>query len=115
MSSSLFCTDSMIIGLLNHIRSSFSTSCPLHRQVDNLLDMSRLESGNLKPAMEWNDVTEMLYNVAQQVHNPGVHTITVADNDSLPLFRLAVVAGVVWWPVTMRAWKFLPSLSRCTR
>ena len=60
----------------------------LHRQVNNLLDMSRLESGNLKPARDWNDVTEMLHTVAQQVHNPGNHIITVANNDSLPLFRL---------------------------
>lgn len=59
----------------------------LHREVNNLLNMSRLESGNLKPVKDWNDVSEMLHHVAQQVYNPGTHTITVAENDSLPLFR----------------------------
>lgn len=62
----------------------------LHREVNNLLNMSRLESGSLKPVKDWNDVNEMLHHVAQQVYNPQTHTITVAENDSLPLFRFDV-------------------------
>lgn len=62
----------------------------LHRQVNNLLNMGRLESGNLKPAKDWNDVNEMLHHVAQQAYNPGSHTISVAENENLPFFRFDI-------------------------
>ena len=59
----------------------------LNRQVNNLLDMSRLESGMLKVSSDWSDITELLHTVAKRVYNPGTHSITVAKNDNLPLFK----------------------------
>ncbi|WP_442846633.1 sensor histidine kinase [Leeuwenhoekiella sp. H156] len=38
----------------------------LNRQVDNLLNMSRLEAGILKPSFDWCDVNESIFNVLQQ-------------------------------------------------
>lgn len=60
----------------------------LNRQVNNLLDMSRLESGILKVNRDWSDVNELLHTVAKRVYNPGTHTIIIAQNDNLPLFKL---------------------------
>lgn len=60
----------------------------LNRQVNNLLDMSRLESGMLKVSSDWSDITELLHTVTKRVYNPGTHSITVAKNDNLPLFKL---------------------------
>ncbi|RXG18368.1 two-component system sensor histidine kinase KdpD [Leeuwenhoekiella aestuarii] len=38
----------------------------LNRQVENLLNMSRLEAGILKPSFDWFDVNELIFNVLKQ-------------------------------------------------
>ncbi|MGZ4091034.1 MAG: sensor histidine kinase, partial [Bacteroidia bacterium] len=70
-------------------------SLQLDRQVGNLLNMSRLESGFIKPKTDWFDVKELIYDVLKdlddQKQNKPVH---VAVKDNLPLFRLDY--GLVW-------------------
>lgn len=61
----------------------------LNRQVENLLNMSRLEAGILKPNLDWNDVNELIFTVIQ--NNKGDaenHTIVFEPNENLPLFKI---------------------------
>ncbi|RZJ76488.1 MAG: DUF4118 domain-containing protein [Flavobacterium sp.] len=62
----------------------------LHRQVENLLSMGRLESGMLTLNRDWCDVPEMLHSVIHQVNNTGGHSIAVAENTGMPLVKLDV-------------------------
>ncbi len=64
-------------------------SLQLDRQVGNLLNMSRLESGFIKPKVDWFDINELIYSVlkelSDQTHNKPIH---VAVKENLPLFKL---------------------------
>lgn len=61
----------------------------LNQQVENLLNMSRLESGFLQPKKDWCDVNEVVYNAVKRVEeNKYTQTITVDVNPDLPLFKL---------------------------
>jgi two-component system, OmpR family, sensor histidine kinase KdpD len=61
----------------------------LNRQVENLLNMSRLESGTLKIKRDWCDVNELIYGVIEENrHIAGNHAIKFAQDEKLPLFRL---------------------------
>jgi len=60
----------------------------LNNQVENLLNMGRLESGMLKINRDWCDLDELLHSVANEM-NPAAHTITVMPND-LPLVKLDI-------------------------
>jgi two-component system sensor histidine kinase KdpD len=64
-------------------------SIRLNRQVENLLNMSRLESGMLKLNLDWCDINELIYSVIQKlsIYNDQ-HTIVFQHNDQLPLFKL---------------------------
>jgi two-component system sensor histidine kinase KdpD len=60
----------------------------LNRLVSNLLDMTRLESGNVKPRLEWCDMADLI-NVAVR-HNEremSRHQVIVTVARSLPLVR----------------------------
>lgn len=59
----------------------------LNRQVENLLNMSRLESGTLKLKRDWCDVNELVFSVIED--NPSTdHYYDFVPQDKLPLFRL---------------------------
>ncbi|HRY32577.1 MAG TPA: DUF4118 domain-containing protein [Bacteroidales bacterium] len=60
----------------------------LNRQVGNLLNMSRLESGMLKPKPDWCDVNELIHNVIQKINPGNTHHIIFLPDGKLPLFRL---------------------------
>ena len=64
-------------------------SLRLNRQVGNLLNMSRLESGFLQPKTDWCDVNELVYDVVNQLQDnlldKKVH-IKIAEN--IPLVKL---------------------------
>lgn len=70
-------------------------SLQLDRQVGNLLNMSRLESGFIKPKNDWFDVNELIYDVLkdlkEQSQNKPIH---VSIKENLPLFKLDY--GLVW-------------------
>jgi two-component system sensor histidine kinase KdpD len=64
-------------------------SLQLNRQVGNLLNMSRLESGVIKPKNDWFDVGELVYDVLNQLKdNIGETPVHVAIKENTPLFRL---------------------------
>src|SRR6186997_2154522 len=64
-------------------------SLRLNQQVENLLNISRLESGHIKPKNDWCDVIELIYNVVNRIeeNNPG-RRIHISIDQSLPLCSL---------------------------
>ena len=66
-------------------------SLRLNQQVENLLNMSRLESGFIQVKKDWCDVNELVYATLQRLEeNTKKHRIEVLIPDNLPLFRLDV-------------------------
>lgn len=66
-----------------------TASVRLNQQVENLLNMSRLESGMLKLNLDWSDVNELLFSVVQKIAaTHKTHTIIFEPDESLPLFKL---------------------------
>lgn len=63
-------------------------SIRLNRQVENLLSMSRLESGMLKPKIDWCDLNELINSVIQKVSIDTNHKIKFDTKESLPFFKL---------------------------
>ncbi len=63
-------------------------SLRLNHQVENLLNMSRLESGFVEPKLDWIDVGECVYNVIDSLGEELMHhKIVVKKEDYLPLFK----------------------------
>jgi two-component system, OmpR family, sensor histidine kinase KdpD len=61
----------------------------LNEQVENLLNMSRLESGFLEPKNDWCDINELVYQVVKHVEaNAITQQIHININPDIPLFRL---------------------------
>jgi two-component system sensor histidine kinase KdpD len=57
--------------------------------VENLLNMSRLESGFLKPRLDWCDLPELLHETVKGIEEvPIRQTIHIHHDPDLPLFRL---------------------------
>ena len=72
--------------LLNEIEKA---SMKLNYQVENLLNMSRLESGYIQPKLDWCDVKEIIYNVCNRLTEElSQHKLNVVIEDNLPLFKL---------------------------
>jgi two-component system sensor histidine kinase KdpD len=63
-------------------------SLRLNQQVENLLNISRLESGHIKPKKDWCDVNELVYEVVRKVEeNNPTRKIDISVNPDLPLCR----------------------------
>ena len=64
-------------------------SLRLNHQVENLLNMSRLESGVIQPKMDWCDLKELIYNVLDHLKEDlQFHKVVIDVEDTLPLFKL---------------------------
>jgi len=63
-------------------------SIRLNRQVENLLNMSRLESGMLKPKNDWCDINELINHIIQKLNIDKNHTIDFIPTENLPLCKL---------------------------
>lgn len=63
-------------------------SLRLNRQVENLLSMSRLESGMLKPKEDWCDINELIYALVHKMPPAPDHHIAITSSEHLPLFKL---------------------------
>jgi len=60
----------------------------LNRQVQNLLNMSRLEAGSLQPKLDWCDVNEIIFTIVNEIREEGPnHTIEFIHDEELPLFK----------------------------
>jgi two-component system sensor histidine kinase KdpD len=66
-----------------------TASLRLNQQVNDLLNMSRLESGYLKLKEDWCDINELVYSAVNKlVEKSGKHIIEIHVPDNFPLFRL---------------------------
>lgn len=64
-------------------------SLRLNRQVENLLNMSRLESGFLKPKTDWCDTHELVHDVINQLKDVlNGKNVKVIIRENVPLFKL---------------------------
>ncbi|HSH67342.1 MAG TPA: ATP-binding protein [Bacteroidia bacterium] len=64
-------------------------SLRLNQQVDNLLNMSRLESGYLQLKEDWCDINELIYSAVNKLQNKtDKHKINIVIPDNFPLFKL---------------------------
>lgn len=70
--------------LLNQIDIA---SMRLNRQVENLLNMSRLETGMLKLYIDWCDTNELINDVIQKNLSVCTQTLVFEPNENLPLFK----------------------------
>lgn len=63
-------------------------SLRLNQQVENLLNISRLESGHIQPKQDWCDIVELVYEVVKRVeeNNPR-RKIRISINQDFPLCR----------------------------
>ncbi len=60
--------------------------------VANLLDLSRIEGGALRPDRDWHDILELITDVVRQVRRrAGTRTIEVAAPDDLPVVAIDYV------------------------
>lgn len=61
----------------------------LHRQVNNLLSMSRLESDFFKLQLDWYDINEIIYAVIENNRpDSSAHKIIFREKEDLPLYRV---------------------------
>jgi two-component system sensor histidine kinase KdpD len=61
-------------------------SLRLNQQVENLLNISRLESGHIKPKNDWCDIVELVYEVVKRVEeNSTKRKINISINQDIPL------------------------------
>jgi len=64
----------------------------LNRLVANLLNMTRLESGHIKPKMDWCDVADLIQTTLKEIERDmSHHPVSVAVAPDLPLVRLDFV------------------------
>jgi two-component system sensor histidine kinase KdpD len=72
--------------LMNEISKA---SLRLNQQVENLLNISRLESGHIKPKNDWCDIVELVYELVRRVEeNNPQRKIGISINQDLPLCSL---------------------------
>jgi two-component system sensor histidine kinase KdpD len=75
--------------LIQEIRQA---SDRLNRLVDNLLDMTRLESGHMKPNLDWCDVGDLIHvTIRHMTKDLAGHPVTVTVVPGLPLVRMDMV------------------------
>jgi len=61
----------------------------LNQQVENLLNMSRIESGFLKPRQDWCDISETIHEVVRRIEeNNPAQPVSIQLHPDLPLCRL---------------------------
>ncbi|MBS1563640.1 MAG: PAS domain-containing sensor histidine kinase [Bacteroidetes bacterium] len=64
-------------------------SLHLNQQVENLLNLSRLESGVIQLKKDWCDMNELVCDALRRLDEPlKAHTVQISIREYLPLFRL---------------------------
>ena len=94
-----------IIGATDNLQSKSNKLTPLNRneliaeiskaafrlnqQVENLLNMSRLDSGFIQPKKDWCDIAEVIYESVKRIEENNIfQKITININPAIPLFKL---------------------------
>ncbi|HEU5053483.1 MAG TPA: ATP-binding protein [Hanamia sp.] len=85
----------------------------LDRQVENILNMSRLESGTLRPVTDWTDMNELVHRVIYKVFPCNTHQLVFQQNENLPLFKIdAGLTEEIVYNLLQNAVQYTPSGSR---
>lgn len=86
----------------------------LNQQVENLLNMSRLETGSLTLKKDWCDINELIFMVIQKLSNKSHNKeIVFHPNENLPYFKLdAGIIEQVLYVLIHNAIVYTPDLSR---
>lgn len=74
-------------------------SIRLNQQVENLLSMSRLESGFLRPKRDWCDITEVIYDAVKVIEeNNSSRKIIIYIDPDMPFFKLdkAMIGHIIY-------------------
>ena len=78
--------ESIISDLHNEIKIA---GFRLNRQVENLLSMSRLEAGILKPKIDWCDINELIFSIINEnKEDAKEHRIVFEPQENLPLYKI---------------------------
>jgi two-component system sensor histidine kinase KdpD len=90
-----------------------TASIRLNAQVENLLNMSRLESGVLKLNLDWCDINELINSVIDKISTiQHTQTISFEADHSLPLFKLdAGILEQVLQNIILNAIQYTPPQS----
>ncbi len=60
----------------------------LNRLVENLLDMTRLESGQMKLRLDWHEITDLIESVLKRLNNELInHTVKTEIQENIPLLK----------------------------
>lgn len=98
--------------LLNEIENA---SLRLNRQVENLLNMSRLESGMLEAKIDWCDVNEIINSMLHKLQATAHQQLLYSENQQLPLFKLdAGFLEQILHNILLNAIQYTPSHSTIT-
>ncbi len=75
--------------LLNELQKEIDLAANrLNRLVENLLDMARLESGNLKLKLDWHSVSDLINSIMNRTESEAAgRKIILRIQDDLPLFK----------------------------
>lgn len=66
-----------------------TASFRLNQQVENLLNMSRLQSGFIQPKKDWCDINEILYQAIKRVEeNKATQHIEISISPNIPVLKL---------------------------
>ncbi|MBI5858383.1 MAG: DUF4118 domain-containing protein [Sphingobacteriales bacterium] len=71
----------------------------LNQQVENLLSISRLESGFILPKKDWTDINELIYDTVNRLNQPlKGRKVDISIEKNLPLYKLdyALIEQVVY-------------------
>jgi len=71
----------------------------LNQQIENLLNMSRLESGVLKPKKDWCDITDLVYSTVKKIEEYKItQKISINVNPNIPLVKTdkAMLAQIIY-------------------
>jgi two-component system sensor histidine kinase KdpD len=74
----------------NHLYNEISKASErLNRLIDNLLNMSRLETGRIKPRLDWHDVHDLANKVTETLKNELVKfNVDISIPEDMPLVRI---------------------------
>ncbi len=70
-------------------REIFTASLRLNRLIENLLNMSRIESGHISLRTDWHDVNDLIYKVTEDLKEElKPFSLKISVRDELPLVRM---------------------------
>lgn len=98
--------------LLSEIENA---SLRLNRQVENLLNMSRLESGMLVAKLDWCDVNELINSLIHKLQDNAKQQFIFNENALLPLFKLdSGFLEQILYNILLNATQYTPASSIIT-